>query len=67
MTSRMTENGITVITPARGMRLTDGETVAEGEVWLSRLDGPGNWREVTEADAEATIAEAERREGEGLR
>ena len=63
MTTRKTENGITVIAPARGMRLTDGETIAEGEVWLSRLDGPGEWREVTEAEAERMEAE---RMAEGL-
>lgn len=60
MTTRTTENGITVLSPAKGMRLTDGETVAEGEVYLGKNDAPENWREVTEAEADAIRAEAER-------
>lgn len=61
MTTRITDNGITVLSPAAGMRLTDGETVAEGEVFLAANAAPGNWREVTEAEAEEIIAEAERK------
>ena len=56
-----TDNGITVLTPADGMRLTDGETVAEGEVYLAVNASPDAWREVTEAEAEAMIADARRR------
>lgn len=56
-----TDNGITVLTPADGMRLTDGETVAEGEVYLGANASPDAWREVTEAEAEAMIADARRR------
>ena len=51
MTTRTTDNGITVLTPADGMRLTDGETVAEGTVYLGGNDAPENWREVTELEA----------------
>ena len=70
MTTRITDNGITVLSPADGMRLTDGETVADGEVYLGANASPDAWREVTEAEAEAIIAEAERQaeaecEGEG--
>ena len=61
MTTRITETGITVLSPAEGMRLTDGETVAEGEVYLGVNASPDAWREVTEAEAEEMIAEAERR------
>ena len=61
MTTRTTENGITVLTPAGGMRLTDGETVAEGEVYLGANAAQTDWREVTETEAEAIRAEAERR------
>lgn len=61
MTTRTTDNGITVLTPAEGMRLTDGETVAEGEVYLGANATPDAWREVTEAEAEEIRAEAERR------
>ena len=69
MTSRIA-SGITVLTPAEGMRLTDGETVAEGEVYVGTNDAPENWREVTEAEAEEirkraeTATEAEEEETE---
>nr|DAI23263.1 MAG TPA: hypothetical protein [Caudoviricetes sp.] len=59
MTTRTTENGITVLSPAEGMRLTDGETVAEGDVYLGANAAPDAWREVTEAEADAIRAEAE--------
>ena len=42
-----TENGIKKLVPEDGMFLTDGETIAEGEVWLGKLDSPENWREIT--------------------
>ena len=61
MTTRTTDNGITVLSPAEGMRLTDGETVADGEVYLGVNAAPGAWREVTEAEAGEIRAEAERR------
>ena len=60
MTIRTTENGITVLTPAEGMRLTDGEIVADGEVYLGVNATPDTWREVTEAEADIIRAEAER-------
>ena len=61
MTTRTTDNGITVLSPAEGMRLTDGETVADGEVYLGVNAAPDTWREVTEAEAEEIRAEVERR------
>ena len=61
MTTRTTENGITVLTPSEGMRLTNGETVAEGEVYLGANAAQSDWREVTETEADAIRAEAERR------
>ena len=42
-----TENGIKKLVPEDGMFLTDGETIAEGEVWLGKLDSESNWHEVT--------------------
>lgn len=63
MTTRITDNGITVLSPADGMRLTDGETVAEGDVFLAANAAPAAWREVTEAEAEEIRAEAERMAG----
>ena len=61
MTTRTTDNGITVLSPAEGMRLTDGETVADGEVYLGANAAPDAWREVTEAEADEIRAEVERR------
>lgn len=59
MTTRTTENGIKVLIPAEGMRLTDGETVADGEVYLGANASPSDWREVTDEEAEEIRAEAE--------
>ena len=61
MTTWITDNGIAVLSPADGMRLTDGETVAEGDVYLAANAAPDTWREVSEAEADAIRAEAERR------
>ena len=61
MTTRITNNGITVLSAADGMRLTDGETVADGEVYLGANAATDAWREVSEAEADAIRAEAERR------
>ena len=60
MTTGTTDNGITALSPAEGMSLTDGETVAEGEVFLGANAAPDAWREVAEAEAEEIRAEAER-------
>lgn len=42
-----TEKGIKKLVPENGMFLTNGETIAEGEVWLGKLDSESNWHEVT--------------------
>ena len=42
-----TEKGIKKLVPENGMFLTNDEIVAEGEVWLSRLDSESNWHEIT--------------------
>lgn len=47
MTLITTEKGIKKLIPENGMFLTDGETIAEGEVWLGKLDSPENWHEIT--------------------
>lgn len=67
MTTRITENGITVLSPSDGMRLTNGEIVAEGDVYLGGNASPNNWREVTIAEADEIIAEAERKAEEEAR
>ena len=60
MKTRITDNGIVVLSPAVGMRLTDGETVADGDVYLGANAASDTWREVTEAEAEEIRAGAER-------
>ena len=42
-----TEKGIKKLVPENGMFLTNNEIIAEGEVWLGKLDSESNWREVT--------------------
>lgn len=42
-----TESKIKKLVPEDGMFLTNGETIAEGEVWLGKLDSPDNWHEIT--------------------
>ena len=42
-----TENGIKKLVPENGMFLTNNEIIAEGEVWLGKLDSESNWREIT--------------------
>jgi hypothetical protein len=51
--TQKTVNGMTVITPEDGMRLTDGETIAEGDIYLGKNDSSDNWREITLEEAEA--------------
>ena len=48
-----TEKGIKKLIPENGMFLTDGETIAEGEVWLGKLDSESNWHEVTPEEKDA--------------
>ena len=42
-----TENGIKKLVPEDGMFLTNNEIIAEGEVWLGKLDIESNWHEIT--------------------
>lgn len=42
-----TENGMKKLVPEDGMFLTNNEVIAEGEVWLGKLDSESNWHEVT--------------------
>lgn len=42
-----TENGIKKLVPEDGMFLTNNEVIAEGEVWLGKLDNEINWHEIT--------------------
>ena len=58
-----TEKGIKKLIPEDGMLLTNGKTIAEGEVWLGKLDSPDNWREIT-PEEKAAIEEKKRKEEE---
>ena len=48
-----TENGIKKLVPEDGMFLTNNEIIAEGEVWLGKLDSESNWREITLEEKDA--------------
>ena len=61
-----TENGIKKLVPENGMFLTNGETIAEGEVWIGKLDNESNWREVT-LEEKAAIEKQREEELEQLR
>ena len=62
----ITEKGIKKLVPENGMFLTDSETIAEGEVWLGKLDSPENWREIT-PEEKAAIEKQREEELEQLR
>ena len=61
-----TEKGIKKLVPETGMFLTNDETIAEGEVWLGKLDSPGNWHEIT-PEEKAAIEKQREEELEQLR
>lgn len=42
-----TENDIKKLVPEDGMFLTNNEIIAEGEVWLGKIDSESNWHEIT--------------------
>lgn len=48
----ITENNMKKLVPENGMFLTNGETIADGEVWLGTLDSEGNWHEITPEEKE---------------
>lgn len=52
------------LTPDEGMVLTNGVTYSK-EVFLGCEDSPENWREITEAEYEALMAEQEQQEVSG--
>lgn len=54
------------LVPEDGMFLTNGETIAEGEVWLGKLDSESNWHEVT-PEEKAAIEKQREEELEQLR
>ena len=66
MTLITTEKGIKKLIPENGMFLTNGETIADNEVWLGKLDSPENWREIT-PEEKAAIEKQREEELEQLR
>ena len=66
MTLITTEKGIKKLIPENGMFLTNGETIAENEVWLGKLDSPENWHEIT-PEEKAAIEKQREEELEQLR
>ena len=62
----ITEKGIKKLIPENGMFLTNGETIAENEVWLGKLDSPDNWHEIT-PEEKAAIEKQREEELEQLR
>ena len=61
-----TEKGIKKLIPENGMFLTNNEIIAEGEVWLGKLDSPENWHEIT-PEEKAAIEKQREEELEQLR
>ena len=61
-----TENGMQKLVPEDGMFLTNNEIIAEGEVWLGKLDSPDNWHEIT-PEEKAAIEKQREEELEQLR
>ena len=61
-----TEKGIKKLVPENGMFLTNNEIIAEGEVWLGKLDSPDNWHEIT-PEEKAAIEKQREEELEQLR
>ena len=61
-----TEKGIKKLVPENGMFLTNNEIIAEGEVWLGKLDSESNWREIT-PEEKAAIEKQREEELEQLR
>ena len=61
-----TENGMKKLVPEDGMFLTNNEVIAEGEVWLGKLDSESNWHEVT-PEEKAAIEKQREEELEQLR
>ena len=61
-----TENGIKKLVPEDGMFLTNNEIIAEGEVWLGKLDIESNWHEIT-LEEKTSIEKQQEEELEKLR
>ena len=58
MTMATDEKGIRILTPADGNYLTDGNVYSK-RVFLASNASPEDWEEITDAEAEQRIAEAQ--------
>ena len=47
------------LTPSEGMKLTNGEVLADGEVYLGVGDSADHWYEITEEEYNKIMAERE--------
>lgn len=54
------------LTPSEGMYLTNGETIAEGAVYLGKNDSADNWREIT-AEEKEKIEEEQKAKAKTIR
>ena len=48
MMTSVNKQGITILTPAKGMWLVKGESYTDGDVYLGKADKPENWIEQAE-------------------
>ena len=57
----ITDINVRKLSPSEGMKLTNGEVLADGEVYLGVGDSADNWYEITIKEAEKIIAEREKK------
>ena len=62
-----TESKMKKLVPEDGMFLTNNEIIAEGEVWLGKLDNESNWREITPEEKAAIEQKKKEEEEEKLK
>jgi len=64
-----TESNMKKLIPEDGMFLTNDEIIADGDVWLGKLDSEENWHEVTAEEKEEILKQQqeEREEREQFR
>lgn len=62
-----TESKMKKLVPEDGMFLTNNEIIAEGEVWLGKLDNESNWHEITPEEKAAIEQKKKEEEEEKLK
>ena len=53
----ITDINVRKLSPSEGMKLTNGEVLADGEVYLGKGDSADNWYEITEEEYNKIMAE----------